>query len=127
MSGSNQIRIGLIGYGYWGPNIARNFMDSDSFDLVAIADSSEPQRLRASKKFPMPKVVQSAEHIVNDPTIDAVAIVTPPESHFLLAKACLEAGKHVFIEKPVTTKASDAVELIKIAADKNLTIMVDHT
>ena len=127
MIDGNRIRIGLIGYGYWGPNIARNLMDSDFFDLVAIADSSETQRLRASKKFPMPKVVQSAEFIVNDPTIEAVAIVTPPESHFLLAKACLEAGKHVFVEKPLTTNASDAVELIKIAADKNLKIMVDHT
>ena len=127
MTVENRIRIGLIGYGYWGPNIARNLTDSDFFDLVAIADSSESQRKKASKKFPLPNIVQYAEQIVNDPTIDAVAIVTPPESHFVLAKACLEAGKHVFIEKPVTTKASDAVELIKIAADKNLTIMVDHT
>jgi predicted dehydrogenase len=102
-------------------------MESDSFDLAMIADSSESQRLRASKKFPLTSIVDSADYIINDPTIHAVAIVTPPESHFHLAKACLEAGKHVFIEKPVTTKASDAVELIKIAADKNLTIMVDHT
>jgi predicted dehydrogenase len=127
MTVDNIVRIGLIGYGYWGPNIARNLTDSDFFNLVAIVDSSESQRKKASRKFPLPKIVQSAEQIVNDPTIDAVAIVTPPESHFVLAKACLEAGKHVFIEKPVTTKASDAVELIKIAADKNLTIMVDHT
>jgi predicted dehydrogenase len=127
MTVENRSRMGLIGYGYWGPNIARNLTDSDFFDLVAIADSSESQRKKASKKFPLPNIVQYAEQIVNDPTIDAVAIVTPPESHFVLAKACLEAGKHVFIEKPVTKKASDAVELIKIAADKNLTIMVDHT
>ena len=127
METTNRIRIGLIGYGYWGPNIARNLMESDSFDLAMIADSSESQRLRASKKFPLTSIVDSADYIINDPTIHAVAIVTPPESHFHLAKACLEAGKHVFIEKPVTTKASDAVELIKIAADKNLTIMVDHT
>ena len=127
METTNRIRIGLIGYGYWGPNIARNLTESDSFDLAMIADSSEAQRLRASKKFPLTNVVHSADYIINDPTIDAVAIVTPPESHFNLAKACLEAGKHVLVEKPVTTKASDALQLIKIASANNLTIMVDHT
>jgi predicted dehydrogenase len=127
METTNRIRIGLIGYGYWGPNIARNLTESDFFDLVLIADSSEAQRLRASKKFPLTSVVESADYIINDPTIDAVAIVTPPESHFDLARACLEAGKHVLVEKPVTTKASDALQLINIASANNLTIMVDHT
>jgi predicted dehydrogenase len=127
METTNRIRIGLIGYGYWGPNIARNLTESDFFDLAMIADSYESQRLRASKKFPLTSIVDSADYIINDPTIHAVAIVTPPESHFHLAKACLEAGKHVLVEKPVTTKASDALQLIKIASVNNLTIMVDHT
>lgn len=127
MTATPQIRIGLIGFGYWGPNIARNFTESDSFDLVSIADESEPQRIRASKKFPASTILDKADQIINDPSIDAVAIVTPPESHFQLAKASLLAGKHVLIEKPVTTKSSDALELIRIASEKNLTILVDHT
>lgn len=127
MTATPQIRIGLIGFGYWGPNIARNFTESDSFDLVSIADESEPQRIRASKKFPASTILDKADQIINDPSIDAVAIVTPPESHFQLAKASLLAGKHVLIEKPVTTKSADALELIRIASEKNFIIMVDHT
>ena len=127
MATEDKIRIGLIGFGYWGPNIARNLSDSDFYELVSIADESELQRSRASKKFPSTNIVATADHIINDPSIDAVAIVTPPESHFQLAKVCLLAGKHVLIEKPVTTKSADALELIRIATEKNLTIMVDHT
>lgn len=127
MADVNRIRIGLIGYGYWGPNIARNLMESDLFDLAVISDSSESQQIRAAKKFPTPRIAQSVDDIINDKTIEAVAIVTPPESHFPLAKKCLEAGKHVLIEKPVTTKSSDALELIEIASTRNLAIMVDHT
>ena len=124
---SASIRIGLIGYGYWGPNLARNFTDSDLFELKYIADKSELQRNKASKKFPRTTVLADADQIINDASVDAIAIVTPPESHFQLAKACLLAGKHVLVEKPVTTNSADARELIQIASEKNLTIMVDHT
>ena len=115
MATADKIRIGLIGFGYWGPNIARNLSDSDLFELEYIADESELQRSRASKKFPSTNIVATADRIINDPSIDAVAIVTPPESHFQLAKASLLAGKHVLIEKPVTTKSADALELAVVA------------
>jgi predicted dehydrogenase len=122
-----KICVGLIGYGYWGPNIARNFADSEFFDLTAIADSSEIQRSRAQKKFVSLQVHESPDRVINDPSIAAVAIVTPPASHFQFAKQCLLAGKHVLIEKPMTTNSTEAMELLQLADEKNLTIMVDHT
>jgi len=125
--GGNVIRIGVIGYGYWGPNIVRNLLNLDSAQVVAICDTTpEAQRL-AKHAYPSVQVTSNANEVLRSPDIDAVAIVTPVWTHFELAKAALENGKHVFLEKPITSNAIQAEILIELAERKNLKIMVDHT
>ncbi len=121
------IRIGVIGYGYWGPNIVRNLQGLDSTRAEMICDSSPAAQARARKAYPNVRVVSDAKEILHSPDIDAVAVITPVWTHFELTKAALENGKHVFIEKPFTASSAQAEELIELAARKKLTIMVDHT
>ncbi len=119
--------FGVIGYGYWGPNIVRNLMSLDGSEVLAIAEISPAARLRAQKAHPGVKVVASASEVISSPEIDAIAVVSPVWTHYELAKAALENGKHVFVEKPFTSTSAQGEELINLAAQKNLTIMVDHT
>jgi predicted dehydrogenase len=121
------IRIGVIGYGYWGPNIVRNLQGLDSARVVAICDASPKAQKRAKHTYPSINVISEADEVLRSPEIDAVAIITPVWTHFALAKAALENGKHVFVEKPFTSSAIQAEELIELALKKNLKIMVDHT
>ena len=121
------IRIGVIGHGYWGPNIVRNLHALDSARVVAVCDKSPEAQSRAKHAYPDVQVTSDATEILRSPDIDAVAIVTPVWTHFELAKAALENGKHVFLEKPLTSNATQAEELIELAQKKNLKIMVDHT
>jgi predicted dehydrogenase len=121
------IKAGVIGYGYWGPVIARNFHGADGCELVAIADKSPISQERASRAFPGVRITCDANAIITAPDIDVVAVITPVWTHFEFAKAALENGKHVFVEKPFTTNTAQAEELIELAARKNLRIMVDHT
>jgi len=121
------IKVGVIGYGYWGPNVARNFNLAGVSEVVAIADKSEKSQRRAQEAFPHVRVVGDAQEILSSPEIDVVAVVTPVWTHFELAKAALNHGKHVFVEKPFTASVAQAEELIELAARKRLQIMVDHT
>jgi predicted dehydrogenase len=121
------INLGIIGYGYWGPNLARNFFAANDCTLKAVADA-RPERLAAlAKVFPSVNGVKDADDIINDASIDAVVIATSVFSHFPLAKKALMAGKHVLIEKPMTASVAEADELIELAAKRGLTLMVDHT
>ena len=121
------INLGIIGYGYWGPNLARNFFAANDCTLKTVADA-RPDRLAAlAKIFPSVKGVKDADDIINDTEIDAVVIATSVFSHFPLAKKALMAGKHVLIEKPMTASVAEADELIEMAAKRGLTLMVDHT
>lgn len=121
------IRIGVLGYGYWGPNIVRNLHSLESAQVVSVCDkSSEAQRL-AKRAFPGVEVTSNPTDVLQSPLIDAVAVVTPVWTHFELAKAALENGKHVFVEKPLTSNATQAEELIELALKKNLKLMVGHT
>lgn len=121
------INLGIIGYGYWGPNLARNFFAANDCTLKAVADA-RPDRLAAlAKIFPSVKGVKDADDIINDTEIDAVVVATSVLSHFPLAKKALMAGKHVLIEKPMTASVAEADELIELAAKRGLTLMVDHT
>lgn len=121
------INVGVIGYGYWGPNIVRNFFSTPDCTVKAVADA-RPERLAAlAKIFPTINGVTSADDIFNDAAIEAVVIATPVFSHFPLAKKALEMGKHVMIEKPMTSTIAEAEELVRLAGEKKLTIMVDHT
>lgn len=121
------MNFGVIGYGYWGPNVARNLASLDGSQLVAIAELSPAARERAQKAHPGIRILADAAELIKSPDIDAVAVITPVWTHFELAKAALENGKHVFVEKPLTATSAQAEALIELAARKNLQIMVDHT
>ena len=121
------ISIGVIGYGYWGPNIVRNFFNTTDCTVKAVADG-RPERLAVlAKTFPGIQGVANGDDVINDPSIDAVVIATPVFTHFSLAKKALLQGKHVLIEKPMTSSVAEAEELIELAEQKGLTLMADHT
>jgi len=121
------IRIGVIGYGYWGPQIVRNFHNLETSRVVAVCDKSLKALGRARQAYSEIKFTQDFGEILSSTETDAIAIVTPVCTHYELAKKALENGKHVFVEKPFTCKGSHAEELIELAEKKNLKIMVDHT
>jgi len=121
------INIGVIGYGYWGPNVVRNLSTQENFKVVAVCDYSPEALRRAKQAYPAIEVTCDPAKIVGSARLDAVAIVTPVWTHYELAKAALQNGKHVFVEKPFTSCASQAEELIALADRKHLIIMVDHT
>lgn len=121
------VNIGVIGYGYWGPNVARNLNSIDGARVVAISDNSPDALARAQASFPSIKTSADSSDITDSPDIDAVAIVTPVFAHYELAKKALENGKHIFVEKPFTSTVAQAEELVELAEKKGLTIMVDHT
>ena len=121
------IRVGIVGYGYWGPRVARNFHSLNGCEVVGICDKSPDARRRAKQAFPSASITAEDSAIVSAPDIDVVAVITPVWTHFSVAKAALENGKHVFVEKPFTSTTAQAEELIELAARKNLQIMVDHT
>jgi predicted dehydrogenase len=123
----NKINIGIIGYGYWGPNLGRNFNRNRNFHIIKVADS-RPERLNLlQNEYPSVEITTNPEDIIKDTSIDAVAIATPVFTHFQLAKMALEKGKHVLLEKPMTSTSGEAEELIEIATRKGLSLMVDHT
>ncbi|HEX4031073.1 MAG TPA: Gfo/Idh/MocA family oxidoreductase [Terracidiphilus sp.] len=121
------MNFGVIGYGYWGPNIVRNLMSTENVHVRAIADFSPAARSRAQKAYPGVTVTADASEVIKSPDIDVVAVISPVWTHYELTRQALENGKHVFVEKPFTSTAAQAEELINLAAQKNLKIMVDHT
>jgi predicted dehydrogenase len=123
----NVIRFGIIGYGYWGPNIVRNLGCLPGACVAALCDKSGHALRRASQSYPGLKLSSESAELISSPLIDAVAVVTPVWTHYNLAKAALENGKHVFVEKPFTSTVAQAEELIELAEKRRLKIMVDHT
>lgn len=121
------MRIGVIGYGYWGPNIVRNFDSQEECEVVLVADRNPKCANRLKKVFPSIGFTTDENQILTSKDIDVVAVVTPVWTHYELAKNALENGKHVFVEKPFTYSASQGEELVELADRKNLKIMVDHT
>jgi predicted dehydrogenase len=126
-SGEPVVKFGVIGYGYWGPNVVRNLDQLDGSAVVAVCDKSPTARKRIHKSYPHVKAVSEPAELMSSSEVDAIAIVTPVWSHYELTKAALQNGKHVFVEKPFTSCTAHAEELINLAAQKNLKIMVDHT
>jgi len=124
---SNLVRVGVIGYGYWGPNVVRNLHSLENCQIVAICDQNPASLRRASQGFPGIELTTGASELLTSPQIDAIAVVTPVWTHFELAKSALQNGKHVFVEKPFTSTLGQADELIELAERKRLKIMVDHT
>lgn len=121
------INVGVIGYGYWGPNVARNFSQTPGARVVAISDADDASLKRAGQSYPGVRTSRDCRELVTATDVDAIAIVTPVSSHFELAKAALMNGKHIFVEKPFTASAAQAEQLIELAEQKGLKIMVDHT
>ena len=121
------VKFGVVGYGYWGPNVVRNLDHLEEAEVVAVCDKSAAARKKVARAYPDVRVTDNAAELMTSPEIDAIAVVTPVWTHYELAKAALENGKHVFVEKPFTSNADQAQELIDLAARKNLKIMVDHT
>jgi predicted dehydrogenase len=126
-AGSDLVKFGVIGYGYWGPNIVRNLKQLEKTDVVAICDKSAASRQRVQKAYPQVVVTADPAELMCSPDVDAIAVITPVWTHYELAKAALEHGKHIFVEKPFTSNVAQAEELIELAARKNLKVMVDHT
>lgn len=121
------LNVGVIGYGYWGPNLVRNFMEAPGSTVVAVSDLREERLSEASRRYPSIKTTRSCSDLFANPQIDALAIATPVFSHFDLAMQALKAGKHVLVEKPLTASAEQAERLLEEAARRRLVLMVDHT
>jgi len=119
--------VGVIGYGYWGPNVVRNLRGLENCQLIAISDKNPVALRRAGKIYTGVELTTDPSELLTSPKIDVVAVVTPVWTHFELAKAALQNGKHVFVEKPFTSTAQQAEELIELAERNRLKIMVDHT
>lgn len=121
------IGIGVIGYGYWGPNLVRNFGQVEGGGVVAVCDQNPDRLATVNKLYPAIRTYTDVTEMLQDAEVDAVAVATPVTSHFPLAKQALEAGKHVFVEKPFTATSAEGEQLIAIADERKLTLMVDHT
>jgi predicted dehydrogenase len=121
------IRVGVIGYGYWGPNIVRNFNNGNISQVGMVCDQRLDALRRVQQSYPHVKTTHDTKELIESPQVDVVAVVTPVWTHFELAKAALNNGKHVFVEKPFTFTSGQAEALVNLAEQKNLKIMVDHT
>ena len=121
------MKMGLIGYGYWGPNLARNFNANPDLDLSYICDFSADRLKTASALYKQTRFVNDPEVLFKDTTLDAIAVATPVSTHFDLAKRALESGKDVWLEKPMTERVEQAEELIELAEKNKRVLHVDHT
>lgn len=125
--GKDLLRVGVIGYGYWGPNIVRNFHAQDQARVVAVCDKSQKSLGKVRHAYPDMVTTDDVDDLLTSPDIDLIAVVTPVWTHYELAKKALQNGKHVFVEKPFTCSVAQGEELIELAERKGLKIMVDHT
>lgn len=121
------VQVGVIGYGYWGPNLVRNLMEISDCNVAAICDRREDRLAVAARRCPSARVTTDAESVIEDPSIDIIVVATPVSAHFELARAALRKDKHVLVEKPLTTSSAEADELIEEARRRNRVLMVDHT
>lgn len=121
------IGIGVIGYGYWGPNLVRNFMELPDTRVIAVSDLRAERLAAVQNRYPTIKTSSDYRELYADPAIDAVVIATPVATHYELALQALCAGKHVLLEKPFTTTVAQGWQLIEVAARRRLVLMVDHT
>lgn len=121
------VKIGVIGYGYWGPNIVRNFSSVEGAKVVAICEKNPDAAKKINGINAEIKIYNDSDEILRSADIDAIAIVTPVSTHYELARKALENGKHVFVEKPFTASSVQALELIELAETRKLKLLVDHT
>lgn len=121
------VRVGVVGYGYWGPNVLRNFAEAPGAQVLTVCDLRPDRLALVHGRYPAIQTVGTYEEVVGDPRIDAIAIATPVSTHFDLALGALRAGKHVLLEKPLTATADQAARLIEEAGRQGCVLMVDHT
>lgn len=121
------VRIGVIGYGYWGPNLVRNFAEISDYSVVSISDLRPDRLALAKNRYPFVKTTRDYKELLKDPSIDAVAIATSISTHYEVAMASLRAGKHVLVEKPLASTYEKASALVREASRRRLVLMVDHT
>ena len=121
------IRVGVIGYGYWGPNLVRNFMEAPGSTVVAVCDLRPERLAQLRHRYPSLRTLSDSEELCGDPSIDAIVIATPVATHFDLAMAALRAGKHVLVEKPLAANSELGQQLIEEAGARKRVLMVDHT
>ena len=120
------VSVGVIGYGYWGPNVIRNFFEAPGAEVAACCDTNERRLAAVRQRFPSVRVTREPLSVVNDRSLDAVAIVTPLVTHYAFAAAALKAGKHVFLEKPATTTSAELSRLMDLAKRRRRILLVDH-
>ncbi len=121
------VKIGVIGCGYWGPNLIRNFSQISTCDLLIAADLAQERLNHMASLYPSLKVTTNYNDVINNPEIDAVAIATPVFTHRKLAIEAMKEGKHVFVEKPMASSVADALAMLELAEKQNLQLMVGHT
>ena len=121
------INVGLIGFGYWGPNLARNFNANPDLELAAICDFSADRLKTAGRFYPQATLYDTAEDFFKNTDLDAIAVSTPVATHYGLAKSALDSGRHVWLEKPMTGTVAQAEDLIELAYKKDRVLLVDHT
>jgi predicted dehydrogenase len=124
---TNNIRVGLIGYGYWGPNLIRNFNETDGATVVACSDLSQDRLNKIQKRHPGIFCTQDYEELLRNPAIDAIVVATPVSTHYPIACKALECGKHVLVEKPIADSSEHALDLLERATKAHRVLMVDHT
>jgi predicted dehydrogenase len=123
----SSVGVAVVGYGYWGPNLVRNFLETPECHVAAVCDASAERLASAQRRYPTVDLTTDFADVIADPAIDAIVLATPVHTHAKLARRALEAGKHVLIEKPMTTCARDAEELVELADRCHRALMVDHT
>jgi predicted dehydrogenase len=121
------VRIAVVGCGYWGQNLVRNFWELDNIELSTVCDANTASLTRLRKRFPTIEPVNDLQEVLSNPKIDAVVLATPVSTHYDFARRALLAGKHVLVEKPMTTSTDEAMDLIELAEKQGRTLMVDHT
>lgn len=121
------VRVGVIGYGYWGPNLVRNFHEVPGCTVRWVCDANPAALIKVTERYPTVRTTTDVRELWIDRDLDAVVIATPMATHAELARAALEAGKHVLVEKPMTTSSAEARALVALAAQRRRVLMVDHT
>jgi predicted dehydrogenase len=120
-------KVGVVGCGYWGPNLLRNFVESEQAELGWLCDRDATRVAAMGRRYPAARTTTDYQALIADQSLDAIVIATPVATHFAFAKAALAAGKHVLVEKPLTASVAEAEQLIALAQSNGLTLMVDHT
>jgi len=124
---NNKVKVGIIGCGYWGPNLIRNFLEVKQAKVVAACDIDKKRLKFIKQRFPQLKITTNVKQFINSPQIDAIAIATPISTHYRLSIAALNANKHVLVEKPIASSTNKAKKLSNLATSKKLVLMVGHT